>query len=117
MNVSRLRVLDEGYFKYIKLELCQEELDKLLLDLQVAQMYQDELEYTAIDSDPQLKIIFKLNKKKRLQKFAVGVLGLLVVFFHVLGIIFLIQFVFHLLWNEWEIFLNIIMRYKIYEKL
>jgi hypothetical protein len=91
MGVSRLRLVDEGYFKHVKLELSEEELEDLFLDLEVRRMYQEELKYTAIDSNPKLTIIFKFRKKNLLHKFSVGILGVLILLFYLLGIVCLVQ--------------------------
>jgi hypothetical protein len=101
MDESRLRLLDEGKLKQVKLDLSQEKLVELIVDLKILKYLHEPLEFTAIDSDPELTIIFKIRKRTSLswafQKYLIYSLTLLVVVLRLLGILFLIYFIFDVL--------------------
>jgi hypothetical protein len=101
MDESRLRLLDEGKLKQVKLDLSQEKLVELIVDLKILKYLHEPLEFTATDSDPELTIIFKIRKRTSLswefQKYLIYSLTLLVVVLRLLGILFLIYFIFDVL--------------------
>jgi hypothetical protein len=98
MSISRLRFLDEGHFKQIKLELSQEELHRLSSGLrEIISLQHQEFTFITMDSDPKLTIRFEMEKKvgifeKVLMKFF---LPRFVVLLWLLGIFCLFKFIFY----------------------
>jgi hypothetical protein len=101
MSESRLRLLDSGKLKHIKLELSQKGLLELIVDLKMLRYLHEQLEFTAIDSDPKLAIIFKIKSKisllQQFRKYLIYFFTLLVEILILLGIVFLLYSTFHVL--------------------
>jgi hypothetical protein len=101
MSENRLRLLENGKFKQVKLELSQKELLELIVDLKILRYLHEQLEFTVIDSDPELTIVFQMKSKisllQKFRKYSIYIFTLFVGILRLLGIIFLIYSTFDIL--------------------